>query len=183
MIRALTFRLRCRVLGLSALLTLSLLATLPGCGSAPDSKSEVKKRNEVLNSLQEQQAKITTKNYAPYGNGYVVDLSGARLTDETFAKLKELQRVTELDLSKSSITDAQMDKVNEIALVLLRLDLSNTAVTDAGLAKLTKLNRCLNLKLAGTKVTKEAVERFKEQHAKRPNTRGVPLPPMEVEME
>jgi len=162
-------------------LTLALLAALPGCGKEQGSAQEAKQKEAIVNSLREQNVAVTPKSYPPFGNGYVVDLSGAQVTDGTFAKLKELQRVTELDLSKSSITDAQMDKVNQIAFVLLRLNLSHTAVTDAGLEKLTDLNKCMHLNLVGTKVTREAVERFKQQHARRPEVRNK-LPEMEVEM-
>jgi hypothetical protein len=90
-------------------------------------------------------------------------LSGAQITDDTFQKLKELQQVTELDLSESSIADGQMDQLNEVASTLIRLDLSKTAVTDVGLEKLTNLNGCLNLNLAGTKVTPARVEQFKKE--------------------
>ena len=46
----------------------------------------------------------------------------------------------------------------------VRLDLSNTAVTDAGLEKLVNVPLLLNLRLAGTRVTPAGVERFKTQH-------------------
>jgi hypothetical protein len=177
---ALAFRLGCRTVWLSALLTLAL-AALPGCGNTTDSAQEAKKKEAIVNSLRENNVTITRKSYPPFGSGYEVGLSGAQLTDDTFAKLKEIQPITELDLSKSSIIDAQMDKVNQIAGVLVRLNLSNTAVTDAGLEKLTNLNRCIYLNLVGTKVTREAVERFKKHHGNR--TLGkIKLPDLEVEM-
>lgn len=164
---------------LTVLLTLLLLATLPGCkrDALSDSEREQKKKEDALASLREQGGSVTQKNYPPHGNGYVVDLKGAQITDRTFENLKELQRVTDLDLSKSSITDEQMDQLNQAVVVLLKLNLSNTKVTDAGLDKLTNLKMCFDLNLTGTQVTPAGVERFKQQHARRSNTK---LPPLRV---
>jgi hypothetical protein len=150
------------------LLLLSLLVALPGCGENRnrrniDYETEEKQKEERLSSLRDQGATIAQKNYPLFGMGYAVKLSGAQITDDTFQKLKELQRVTELDLSKSSITDGQMDQLNEVASTLIMLDLSKTAVTDVGLEKLTNLIICLNLNLAGTKVTPARVEQFKKE--------------------
>jgi hypothetical protein len=164
---------------LTVLLTLLLLAALPGCKRdvLSDSQREEKMREEAIASLREQGGTVTTKNYHPQGNGYVVDLKGAQLSDRTFENLKDLQRVTELDLSKSSLTDEQMDQLNQVALVLLKLNLSDTKVTDAGLDKLTNLKMCFDLNLAGTPVTAAGVERFKQQHPRPPNSR---IPPLKV---
>ncbi len=155
------------------LLALLFLAVLSGCkgDGLTDYQREEIKKEECLNTLRAQGAKITQKNYPRYGNGYVVDLSGAQLTDSTFQNLKELKRVAELDLSKSSLTDDQMDQLNGVAFFLAKLDLRNTAVTDAGLQKLTNLNFCFDLYLAGTKVTKAGVENFKKQRLDRPTTK------------
>ena len=58
----------------------------------------------------------------------------AKITNDVFNHLKTLKRVTELDVSKSSITDEQVAKLSEqdVGTMLVKLDLSNTAVTDAG---------------------------------------------------
>lgn len=161
----------------TVLLTLLLLAALLGCEKhgLSDYEREQKKKEEVLSSLREQGGTVTTKSYPRHGTGYVVDLKGAHLNDRTFQILKDLQRVTELDLSKSSITDEQMDQLNQVAFVLLKLNLSDTKVTDAGLDKLTNLKMCFDLDLAGTQVTPAGVERFKQQHARRPNAKLTPL--------
>lgn len=173
--RLLRFGSRLRVL-----LILLLLVALPGCkggNGLSDYQREENKREERESSLRDQGATITTKDYRPYGTGYVVNLSGAQITDATLQKLKGLNgqghqpRVAELDLSKSSITDGQMDQLNEVANFLVKLDLSNTEVTDAGLVKLTNLNVCFDLYLAGTKVTSAGVERFKNERLARPMTK------------
>ncbi len=157
----------------SVLLSFLLLAVLSGCkgDGLTDYEREQKKKEENVNSLHNQGAKISEKRYPPHGTGYVVDLSGAQLSDSIFQKLKDLKRVAELDLSKSSLTDDQMGQLNDVAYLLVKLDLRNTAVTDAGLEKLTNLNVCFNLYLAGTKVTQAGVENFKKQRLARPSTK------------
>jgi hypothetical protein len=164
---------RCRGPRSFVLLTLLLLAALSGCkgDGLSDYEREQKKKEASLNALRDGGAKITQKSYGSRGHGYVVDLSGAQLTENTFQKLKEMNRVTELDLSKSSLSDDQMDKLNEVAYFLVKLDLSNTAVTDAGLEKLTNLILCFDLYLAGAKVTQAGVDNFTKQRLARPATR------------
>jgi hypothetical protein len=153
---------------------LCLLAALPACGR--DNKvslSEIEKQQESdrVGSIEEQGGTVSEKSYPPYGTGYVVNLSGARINHSTFKNLKALKRVAELDLSKSSITDDQMEQLNEVANLLVRLDLSRTAVTDAGLAKLTNTYVLFNLNVVGTEVTAAGVERFKQLRLASPYTR------------
>lgn len=167
---------------LTVLLTLLLLSALPGCKKDPlgDSEREQKKKEEVISALREQGGTVTPKNYPSHGNGYVVNLSGAQLSDGTFQNLKDLQLVTELDLSKSSLTDEQMEQLNQATSVLLKLNLSNTKVTDAGLEKLTNLKMCMDLNLVGTQVTPAGAERFKQQHPRPPNSM---IPAMRVHLQ
>jgi hypothetical protein len=162
-----------------ALVPLLLLSILSGCNGGDglsDYQREENKREQRVSSLRDQGATISTKDYPPYGRGYVVNLSGAQVTPAAFQTLKDLnkqggrQGIAELDLSKSSIGDDLMDQLNEIAHFLVKLDLSNTAVTDAGLQKLTNLNVCFNLNLAGTQVTPEGVSSFKNERLNRPTT-------------
>jgi hypothetical protein len=156
-----------------ALLAVALLAALPGCGRPTVSLAEREKMQETdfVTALQKQGGTVTEKSYPPHGDGYVVSLSGANVTDDTFQNLKGLKRLAELDLSKSSITDAQMDQLNEIAKYLVNLDLSHTAVTDAGLEKLTRTYVLFNLNLAGTKVTAAGVARFQQLRLQSPHTK------------
>src|SRR5262245_19525306 len=155
------------------LLAVAFLAALPGCKRETISLAEREKMQETdfVNSLQKQGATVKEKDYPPHGTGYVVNLSGARLADDTFRDLKGLQRVAELDLSKSSLADDQMDQLNEVSKDLVRLDLSNTAVTDAGLGKLKAVYVLFNLNLAGTKVTAAGVARFQKQRLESPYTK------------
>lgn len=153
----------------SAFLTLLFLVAMPGCRRGAPSNAyqqEEQNKDEAMNRLREQGATITPKNYPALGNGYAVELKGAQINDQTFQSLKALKRVTELDLSKSSLNDDLMDQLNEVASFIGRLNLSDTAVTDAGLAKLTNLDICLFLNLTGTKVTPEAAKRFEQEHSK-----------------
>jgi hypothetical protein len=140
------------------------LAALPGCGRPTVSLAEREKQQETdfVSALQQQGGTVTEKSYPPYGNGFVVKLSGAKVTDETFRDLKGLKRLAELDLSKSSITDSQMEQLNEVAKYLVKLDLSHTAVTDAGLEKLANTYVLMNLNLAGTRATAAGVARFQK---------------------
>jgi hypothetical protein len=156
--------------GPCVLLAVAFLAALPGCKRETVSLAEREKMQEtdVVSSLQQQGGTVKEKNYPPYGNGYVVNLSGARLTDDTFKNLKGLKRLADLDLSKSSITDDQMDQLNDVANLLVRLDLSHTAVTDAGIEKLTRTYVLFNLNLAGTKVTPAGVARFQKKRLESP---------------
>src|SRR5262245_47239322 len=103
------------------LLAVALLAALPGCKRETVSLAEREKMQETdfVNALQQQGGTVKEKEYPPHGTGYVVNLSGARVTDETFRDLKGLKRLAELDLSKSSITDGQMDRLNDVANLLV----------------------------------------------------------------
>jgi hypothetical protein len=115
-------------------------------------------------ALKSKGAKLEVKTY-PQGSAYSVKLSSLPVDDEVLDHVMMLGYITELDLSKSTITDAQMEKLNKISgFWLMKLDLSNTAITDAGFEKLT-LAFISNLNLTGTKVTPAAVERFKKKRA------------------
>jgi hypothetical protein len=156
------FRDRREVSWFGALL---LLAALPGCKG--DGLSELqramKKEQDCANALRQQGGTVEEKKYPPFGEGYVVNLSGAQITDDTFKNLACLKRVAELNLGRSSITDAQMGQLNDVPCYLVRLDLSHTAVTDAGLDKMNHLYVLLYLNLAGTRITPEAVKRLQER--------------------
>ncbi len=127
-------------------------------------------RGNALDALKGRGAKFETKTY-PQGTAYSVNMSGLTVTDEMLDQLLMVGYITELDLSKSVLTDAQMERVSKIGgLYLLKLDLSRTAVTDAGFEKfMGKMGFLMNLNLSGTKVTPAAVERFRKQRADDPN--------------
>jgi hypothetical protein len=157
------------------------LAVLSGCrgDGLSDLQRELNKEQDCANALRKQGGTVEEKKYPPYGTGFVVNLSGVQISDDTFKHLACLKRVAELNLSKSSITDAQMGQLNDVPCYLVRLDLSHTAVTDAGLDKMTHLYVLLTLNLAGTKVTPEAVKRLQERRLAAPLTRFKAPPKVE----
>src|SRR6266542_3614813 len=140
---------RCVLLGL-ILLTIAL-----GCGGGdgPSDYERAKKtQTDAVAALQQVGGKVVEFRH-PKGDAWKVQLPGVQFTDETFAHLQALGRIAGLNLSKSSVTDADMPKINEIGKLFLELDLSYTAVTDAGLDALTDLYVLGDLNLVGSKAT------------------------------
>jgi hypothetical protein len=79
-------------------------------------------------------------------------LLGASVTDDHVELLAPLApALAELNLARTSITDAALAVVAELA-ALERLDLSNTAVGDVGVARLTALAKLEVLNLHGTRL-------------------------------
>jgi hypothetical protein len=147
------------------------VAALLAAGCARRSESHYARvqlsRQAVMDGLTGKGAKLELKTY-PQGSAYAVTMTGLTVTDEMLEQLPALGNITELNLSKSTVTDAHMDQINKVSgLWLLRLDLSHTAVTDAGFEKLTGAF-LTNLNLAGTKVTPAAVDRFKKKRLTEP---------------
>jgi hypothetical protein len=118
----------------------------------------------AADSLRGQGAKVEARHYS-IGEAWAVNLSGKPISDETLRDVKRVGNISELDLSKSTLTDAQMALAQELGLFTLvtKLDLSHTAVTDAGFEKMDNLRFLSQLNLAGTKITPAAVERFKQK--------------------
>ena len=114
---------------------------LAGCGGDDTGGYDrfLLSQDEAAGKLKAMGGDASRKNYPPMGEGWVVKLAGATITDETFEHLKLLQRIAELDLSKSTITDAQMSRVMEVGGTLYKLNLSNTAITDASIAPMADL--------------------------------------------
>jgi uncharacterized protein YjbI with pentapeptide repeats len=159
---------------LGSVLALALLLTA-GCRRRDDTnyyELEKQKQQQAAASAEEQGIKAVRKQYRQ-GAAWAVNLSGKQVTDATFDSLKQFDNITELDLSKTNVSDAQMVQVNEIGSLLLKLDLSNTGVTDAGLAQLTNLLVLSDLNLAGTKVTPAGVAAFKKSRANDPRIRNL----------
>src|SRR5947209_962728 len=101
-------------------------------------QAEEQSREDVVASLRGQRFKLEKKRY-PQGEAWAVDLTGAIVTDDLVAQLKKLGHISELNLSKSTVTDESLATMNQVKLFTycLKLDLSQTAVTDAGLDALT----------------------------------------------
>ena len=157
------------------LVALATAISLPGCGGSGESEVDRQKRvqGQAVGSLSAAGAKTTQKKY-PQGDAWAVDLSGATVSEAVIADLKRLGRITELDLSKSTITDVELPALNEPSVcgLILKLNLSQTAVSDAGLEKLTNLILLQELNLKGTKVTPAGVERFRK--ARQADTKIMP---------
>jgi hypothetical protein len=148
-----------------AVLAAVVLAAL-GCGKG-DGLSDYDRMKQdqqsAADALTSQGGKVKEMHY-PQGSAWSVDLSSVTVTDDLLRKVKELGRITELDLSKSTVTDDQLGLLSELGVttLLLKLDLGNTAITDAGLEKLQNLALLSQMNLTGTRVTPAAVERFKK---------------------
>lgn len=143
---------------------LILLLLLLGCSRSAEGDYDRKKKAEQksVDTLEAQGAKARRVSF-PQGEAWAVDLSGMTISDDQIRQMKQLGKICELNLSRSSVTDAQLGLINELGLgvLLLNLDLSNTSVTDAGFEKLSNLKLLSTMNLTGTKVTPEAVERFR----------------------
>jgi len=167
-----------------ALLAAVLLvpAALAGCGRSnygPSDYAKMPQREEgAADYIRNRGGKLAKKSY-PQGQAWTVDLHGATIDDELFTRLKELVRITELNLSKTNLTDEQMARINDdTGSLILKLDVSNTAVSDAGLDKLTGLPILTNLNLSGTKVTAAGVDRFRKSRQSNPNVLPVGKAPL-----
>src|SRR5262249_44110157 len=136
---------------------LSLLLLLTQACSKGDGLSDYertqKKSEDAREGIRAMGGSVEVVHY-PQGDGFGIKLSGAQISDDLFGYMKQLRRVAELDLSRSSITDEQLSKLNEfeVGTLVVKLDLSHTAVTDAGLENLTALYVLRELKAVGTKV-------------------------------
>ncbi len=148
----------------------TLIVAAAGCGADPDGPGSYQAFREAQQNaegtLTAQGAKLERKDY-PQGSAWAVDLSGKTIADETLTALKALDRVSELNLSGSTLSDEHMARVNESSTFLMRLDLSKTSVTDQGLAQLEAgfLN---DLDVTGSKITEEGVSQFLKKRADNP---------------
>lgn len=151
-------------------------AALAGCGprvGGPSAYEQAQaEQQRVADSLGSKGMKSKRMHY-PQGDAWAVDLTGMTITDDVIRKLKELDNVTELNLSQSTITDEQLGQINDqgIGSLVLKMDLSHTGITDAGLQKLTKFFLLNSLNVADTKVTPAGVAQFKKERLTLPNVR------------
>src|SRR5207248_2476070 len=98
-----------------------------------------------------------------------IDLSGKQLGPELFQQMGALGNISELNLSKTNLTDADMKNVSGLSGVCTNLDLSNTDISDTGLGELRNMLFLGQLNLAGTKCTQAGVEAFKKRLLENPN--------------
>ncbi|MEO6786028.1 MAG: c-type cytochrome domain-containing protein [Chthoniobacteraceae bacterium] len=88
-----------------------------------------------------------------------LNLGGVRLTDEDLANIAGLKNLEVLHLDSTPITDAGLAHVGTLE-SLISLNLFGTAITDAGLQHLAGLRHLHSLYLAETKVTAQGVARL-----------------------
>ncbi len=110
-----------------------------------------------------------------------LDVSGARLTPAGIEVLRGLPRLERLSIWNCPALDDSAAKVFAGMPSLMNLDVSYTGIGDRGLELLAKLPHLTHLYLTETKVTPEAVERFRNEKpsafvswAQRPAPRGSP---------
>lgn len=154
-------------------LTACFLFLIAGCGY--QGKSEYEEAQELdqvfKNAVQtvggsaELQA---FKKYGKEGQAWVVNLSKAKIGDvliDTMVKIGQVAYIAKLDLGHSTITNKQLLKLDAVKAcrLTMELDLSNTALDDATLDQIVNLNCLETANLKGTKVTSQAVSRFKEK--------------------
>jgi hypothetical protein len=87
-----------------------------------------------------------------------------QITDDMIDAMADLGYIVELDFSGSTITDAQLLKLDEkqAGRVCLTLNVSNTAISDNSFANLKHFHVLQDANLKGTKVTKLGVDQFEE---------------------
>ena len=119
-------------------------------------------RQKAVDLLSTKGARVTEKTY-PIGKAYAVNLSGQTITPDLLDQLKALGHVSELDLSKSTVTDDHLGKMSQLGLTntMAVLDLSNTGVSDEGLNRLENMIFLLRMNLAGSKCTKAGADKFR----------------------
>jgi hypothetical protein len=154
------------------LLVLICCIAAPGCnrsGGLSEFERAQKKKDDAAGAIRAMGGEVTTVNYPAYGDGWAVKLRAAQITDDVFKHMKTLKRVSELDLSKSNITDAQLARLSEqdVGNMIVKLDLSQTAITDAGVDNL-KLPLLTQFTVTGTKISDAAVDRLKQSRASDP---------------
>lgn len=107
--------------------------------------------------------------------GWIIELSGARITEELIEKMIEFNKrapVLQLDLSGSTISDAQLAQLdkNDVLQKVYTLNLKNTAITDDGLDSISDFYVIHELWLQGTTVTTDAVQRLGDKQLAQKHT-------------
>ncbi len=104
----------------------------------------------------------------PQGDAWLLDLSKVKVDDEVIENIKLLGRITELNLSRSTITDEQLESMAtpDVLGFLIKLDVSDTAISDRGLIATAPLNLLSDVNVKGSKVTDAGIEQFKSKHPK-----------------
>jgi hypothetical protein len=146
---------------------------MPGCGGY--GKSEYQKFKESgqasIDFVAKAGGKAVKEGKTMHGfqmTGWLIDLSGAEISDELISQIIEVggvDPVFQLNFSKSSITDQQLVELDagKVLQKTFDLDLSNTSITDAGLDQLLDVHCLSILNLTGTSATKAGATRLGER--------------------
>lgn len=147
------------------------LMTGAGCGGyGPGSDGSLQQvaqaREDAESGLKTAGAKMELKNYG-IGKAWIIDLSGATITDEVIDDIVRLPYLSELNVSGTQITDEQLQRVmTEKGYFLLRLNVSKTPVTDTGIAGVKELRHLKELDVSGSQVTGDRIDAIlKEREA------------------
>lgn len=149
--------------------TTCALILFAGCGGSYSGESEYdqmmrgkKDFADLIKSAGGSAEEKEFKGYGQEGMAWHIDLSNGKINDDLIDSLGELDYIVNLNLSNSNITDKQLLQLDTKSAikVTLDLDLSGTKITSAAFDKLENFNCLKNVKLKGSKVTKQAVTRF-----------------------
>ncbi|MFO1091849.1 MAG: hypothetical protein U0992_00855 [Planctomycetaceae bacterium] len=115
----------------------------------------------------------------PEGVGWFIDLHGATISEEAIESIVNMRNkdalVFDLNLSGSTITDAQLAKLEEgkVLETVFKLDLSKTAITDAGLDQIDPVHYLMELNVKDSQATKDGTKRLGERKVKDPKTPAI----------
>jgi hypothetical protein len=156
------------------------LSVMTGCGKDESGvgghERAIEMKAKAASSLEELGGKIVEKHYPqmPDKKAWAINLTGKQISADTLNQIGRLGYVTELNLSKTNLSDAEMKLVSNISGVCMNLDLSNTEISDTGLAELKNLILLKELNLSGTKCTAAGVDALKKRLAENPNAKFKP---------
>lgn len=162
-----------------SLLAASLLLALPAGCSRYSAVSEYDQVQNDRKSFEQNIASIGGKmEMKPYkvanfsASAWNLNLANATIPDDLITQMSGKGYLAEVDLSKSSITDSQLLKMDELKLLqfTMNLDLSGTAVSDESFSKLKNLRAVKKITLKGAKVTKAGADAFRKAYLASPNT-------------
>jgi hypothetical protein len=166
---------------LPALALICAVVTVCGCNSySATSEREALKQKEAgfsgaVSVAGGSAKKEGRKRFGIEMTGWMVDLSGAEISDELMDELLKVgakDPVFSLNLSKSKITNEQLVKLGKgkVLQKTFELDLSDTAISDTGLDGLSNFYCLSDLKLKGSKATKAAATRLGKKQMSHPDT-------------
>ncbi|HVJ87553.1 MAG TPA: hypothetical protein VM452_17975 [Caulifigura sp.] len=155
--------------------TLNLLTGCSRYSAVSEYQQTQEQRKSFLETVAATGGKIEMKSYKVAnvsGSAWNMNLANATIPDELITLMVGTGYLGEANLSKSSITDAQLLKMDELKLLQLtmNLDLSNTAISDESFSKLKHMRAASKINLKGTKVTKAGVEAFRKAYLANPET-------------